>query len=177
VEAFDNKEWLTVKYYIPYILLILWLPIIGYVFVKLTKNSSFRKKYLKYCILAVIMICGIWLRWFLLTTTFQFPDSDEATIGVMSLKILRGESFLMYYGSAYAGSFDSLVSSLCFLVLGINNLALKFYPLMVSLIVVYLTYLLGSEIYNVRVGLLASLFASIGTPFMIDWSVDEFEEV
>lgn len=171
VEAFDNKEWLMVKYYTPYALVVLWLPIIAYIVVKLTKNSSFRKKYLKYCILAVIMICGVWLRWFLLSTTLQFPDSDEATIGVMSLKILRGESFLMYYGSVYAGSFDSLAASLCFLMSGVNNLALKCYPLIVSLIVMYLTYLLGSEIYNVQIGLLASLFASIGSPFMIDWSL------
>jgi len=170
-EAFDNKKWLTVKYYTPYVLLVLWLPAIVYIFVTLIKNSSFRKKYLRYCILTVIMICGIWLRWFLLNTSLQFPDADEATIGIMSLKILRGESFLMYYGTPYIGSFDSLVSSLCFSVLGVNNLALKLSPFIVSLIVVYLTYLLGSEIYNLQVGLLASLFVSIGTPFMIDWSL------
>lgn len=171
MEAFEKRIQLSIKHYLPIVILILWLPVMGYVLMKFARSPAFRKSYLHYAILSAILLAGVVLRWFLLNTTLQFPDADEATIAIMSLKILRGESFLMYYGTPYIGSFDSLMTACSFLIFGTNNLALKMYPYLVSLGGMLVVYRLGVELYSIQIGVLATLFAAIGTPFMLDWSM------
>lgn len=171
IEAFEHRHALLIKRHLPGVLLILWLPVAGYFLCKLTTQIAFRKAYLPYALLIGVLLTGISLRWLLLTTTLQFPDADEATLGIMALKMLRGESFLVSYGNAYTGSFDAILTAIFFVIFGVNNLALKLYPLVASVLVIYTTYRLGRVFYSPAVGVLAALFTAIGSPFMLEWSL------
>ena len=78
--------------------------------------------------LELIFFCllGLIPRLVLLNHNQAGIESDEAIIGLMGKHILEdGEFPIFYYGQAYMGSLEAILTSLSFKLFGISNFSLK----------------------------------------------------
>lgn len=120
-------------------------------------------------ILLLIIVLGVGLRLdFLLNSTL---DADEAIVGLMAKHLLEGgETPIFYYGQHYMGSFEALIAALLFNWFGASATVLKMVPLIFSVLLIPLTYLLGAIIGGSLGGRLAALLMAVAPGSMILWS-------
>ena len=121
--------------------------------------------------LAAILLAGLALRLWLLAHDTPTLDSDEATVGLMGLHLLRGEWTPFYWGQAYMGSLEAALVAPFLWLLGPTPLALRLAPLLVGLGFVATVYLLGRRLYTPGVGLAAAALLALGPPFFVVLSV------
>ncbi len=122
-------------------------------------------------VLVFILLLGLALRLdFLMASHFVF-DADEGIVGLMALHHSHGESMpAFYYGQAYMGSLEPFLVSLL-IGAGVPPLvALKVIPLLFSLILIYVLYLLGVEVAGRRGGIYSALLAAVAPATLILWS-------
>jgi len=87
------------------------------------------------CFLVAVVVRG-WL----IVHTNGVLAGDEAMVGIQAEHILRGEHPLYYYGQPYMGSFQMYVIAGIFLVTGPSVWAMRLEPLLISLVIVTLTW-------------------------------------
>ncbi len=121
--------------------------------------------------LAAILLAGLALRLWLLAHGTPTLDSDEATVGLMGLHLLRGEWTPFYWGQAYMGSLEAVLVAPFLWLLGPTPLALRLAPLLVGLGFIVTVYLLGRRLYSPGVGLAAAALLALGPPFFVVLSV------
>lgn len=98
-------------------------------------------------------------------------DADEAIVGLMGKHILEGRGVpTFYYGQHYMGSLEGICASIVFRLLGISSFTLQLVPLVFSLVLVYLMYLLGRSVGGVTVGRVAALLCAVPPAPLIVWS-------
>ncbi len=118
-----------------------------------------------------ILLAAFAIRWDVLQANSFAIDSDEAIVGLMARHILQGQGVpIFYYGQHYMGSLEPLLVSLSFLVFGESNFALKLVPLVFSLVLTGLVYLVGRKIGGRWCAFLAALFFALGPSPLIVWS-------
>lgn len=96
------------------------------------------------CGLALVL--ALVVRLVLLWRTQGVMDGDEATLGIQAQMILRGAWPVYYPGQAYFGSLEAYLIALVFLVSGqsASVWALRMEPLLLSLVLVVLTWRVAS---------------------------------
>lgn len=104
--------------------------------------------------LLVALLARVWL----LIHTGGVIDGDEAVAGIQAEHILRGEFPAYFYGQAYMGSLEAYLVALLFAAAGPSVWALRAEPILLSLVVVWLTWVLA--------GLLAE-FARLPAPYRL----------
>lgn len=121
--------------------------------------------------LGLLVVIGLVVRLdFLIASDFRM-DSDEAIVGLMAKHFLDGHSLpTFYYGQAYMGSFEALMAALSFALFGVSEAALKLVPLVFSLTLIPLVYLLGRSLSGVWAGRAAGLLAALPPSTLIIWS-------
>ncbi len=89
----------------------------------------------------LIMLIALALRVWLTVRTHGVIDGDEAMVGIQAEHILRGERpFPFYfYGQAYMGSLEAYLVAILFKITGPSVWALRAEPILLSLVVVWLT--------------------------------------
>lgn len=98
-------------------------------------------------------------------------DSDEAIVGLMGKHILEGRGIpTFYYGQHYMGSLEGICASIVFWFFGASSFTLQLVPLIFSLVLVYLMYLLGRSVGGVTVGRVAALLCAVPPAPLIVWS-------
>jgi hypothetical protein len=98
-------------------------------------------------------------------------DGDEAIVGLMGKHILEGKGVpVFYYGQHYMGSLEAIMASLSFFVFGMTPFSLQLVPLLWSIAMVPLVYLVGRSLMNRRVGLVAAVLMALPPPALIVWS-------
>jgi hypothetical protein len=112
-------------------------------------------------VLAAIVLLGIALRLYLLASSRLIIEADEALVGLQAFGILRGERPIFYPGQTYGGSLESYLVAGVFLLFGASPLTLKVVPFLFSVLFIVVTYLLATEIYQPRVGLLSALLVAL----------------
>jgi len=123
-----------------------------------------KKKYL-----LLILLVALSLRLGLLFSGQRYVDGDDAVVGMMAKHILtRGERPLFYYGQPYGGGhvIEAYLASLLYLLFGFSSIPLKLVPLIFSLGVITLTYLLLERFFNERVAILSGLLLAVSSPFI-----------
>ena len=113
------------------------------------------------------MLVAIAARTWLVVHTHGVIDGDEAIVGIQAGHILRGELPIYYYGQAYMGSLQAYLVALIFAVAGSSVWTLRAEPILLSLVLVYLTWRMAAALADyARLGAGArKLFMTIAALF------------
>src|SRR5262249_6120054 len=96
---------------------------------------------LLFCLLIAIVV-----RAFIVIHTQGFIDGDEALVGIQADHILRGEIPIYFYNQPYMGSLEAYIMAGIFAVVGPSVWALRAEPILLSLIVIWLTWKLAAAL-------------------------------
>lgn len=98
----------------------------------------------------LIMLIALALRVWLTVRTHGVIDGDEAMVGIQAEHILRGERpFPFYfYGQAYMGSLEAYLIAILFKIAGPSVWTLRAEPILLSLVVVWLTGKMAGALAN-----------------------------
>src|SRR6266566_2337392 len=107
------------------------------------KGSITQPSYLPllFCLLIAIVV-----RAFIVIHTQGFIDGDEALVGIQAEHILHGELPIYFYNQPYMGSLEAYIMAGIFAIVGPSVWALRAEPILLSLIVVWLTWKLASAL-------------------------------
>ncbi len=94
---------------------------------------------LVFCLLLAVVV-----RAFIVIHTQGFVDGDEALVGIQAEHILRGELPIYFYNQPYMGSLEAYIMASIFAIVGPSVWALRAEPILLSLVVVWLTWKLAS---------------------------------
>lgn len=94
---------------------------------------------LLFCLLIAVIV-----RAFIVIHTQGFIDGDEALVGIQAEHILRGELPIYFYNQPYMGSLEAYIMAGIFAIAGPSVWALRAEPILLSLVVVWLTWKLAS---------------------------------
>lgn len=112
--------------------------------------------------LALLLLLGALIRaWAALVSRFWF---DEATFGLMGRHVLQGELPVFMYGQPFMGALEAYLLAPLFVAFGASVKALETLPLLLSLGIVALVFLLGRRCVGTRVGLVAAALSSRSRP-------------
>lgn len=104
-----------------------------------TPRPSYRP--LLFCLLIALV-----LRAWLVFHTQGFIDGDEALVGIQAVHILRGELPIYFYNQPYMGSLEAYIMAAIFAIVGPSVWALRAEPILLSLVIVWLTWNLASAL-------------------------------
>ena len=98
----------------------------------------------------LIMLIALALRVWLTVRTHGVIDGDEAMVGIQAENILRGERPfpLYFYGQAYMGSLEAYLVAILFKIAGPSVWMLRAEPILLSLVVVWLTGKMADALAN-----------------------------
>ena len=107
------------------------------------KGSGTQPSYLPllFCLLIAIVV-----RAFVVIHTQGFIDGDEALVGIQAEHILRGELPIYFYNQPYMGSLEAYIMAGIFAIVGPSVWALRAEPILLSLVVVWLTWKLAAAL-------------------------------
>lgn len=136
--------------------------------------SSHRKRLL---LIGLILLLALIFRLYFLLAHSSYMDGDEAINGLMAKHILsQGDWPIFLPGQAYNGvPYQYLVAPI-FALFGVSNFTFKIVPLAISLLFVYLVYLLGKKVADNKSGIVAMLIAAFCPPFINMWNVSARSE-
>src|SRR5229473_3163961 len=97
----------------------------------------------------VCLLVAVATRVWLVVHTHGVIDGDEALVGIQAEHILRGELPAYFYGQPYLGSLETYCIALLFAIFGPSVWALRAEPILMSLILVWLTWRLASVLAGV----------------------------
>src|SRR6266704_1625553 len=89
------------------------------------------------------------VRVWLVIHTHGVIDGDEALVGIQAEHILRGELPVYFSGQPYLGSLETYCIALLFAIFGASVWVLRAEPILISLILVWLTWRLASVLAEV----------------------------
>jgi dolichyl-phosphate-mannose-protein mannosyltransferase len=118
-------------------------------------------------LLAVALLVGVLARALLVVRSNALIDGDEAMVGIQAEHILRGEFPTYFYGQVYMGSLETYLIAGFFRLFGPSSWAMRAVPVLLSLLLVYLTWRLARALLprNARsrplLAGLAALFAAV----------------
>jgi 4-amino-4-deoxy-L-arabinose transferase-like glycosyltransferase len=94
-------------------------------------------------------------------------DSDQAITGLMGVHILRGEFPIFFWGQHHAGVPESYGAAVTFFLFGISRTTLSLVPALAALGLVLALYRTGTVLFGRSAGLLAILFATVVSPYVV----------
>ncbi|WKZ56224.1 MAG: hypothetical protein QY326_05660 [Bdellovibrionota bacterium] len=122
-------------------------------------------------VLLLLVLVALVLRLDPLIASAFVIDSDEAIVGLMAKHVLEGGPIpTFYYGQHYMGSLEPLLVAAVGWMLGLDNIALKLVPLLFSLALVPLVFLIANECDGKRAGLVAALLTAAAPQSLLVWS-------
>ncbi len=116
----------------------------------------------------VVILLASLLRLLIVQKGWPALDSDEATMGLMALHILKnGAHPLVFYGQDYMGTIEAYLAALSFTVFGPGVFALRLGMVLLFALFLLSTYLLISLLYSQKAALLALCILSLGSPELL----------
>ncbi len=97
----------------------------------------------------VCLLVAAAIRVWLVIHTHGVIDGDEALVGIQAEHILRGELPVYFSGQPYLGSLETYCIALLFAIFGSSVWVLRAEPILMSLILVWLTWRLASVLAGV----------------------------
>ena len=94
----------------------------------------------------VYLLVALLLRIWLVYHTHGTVDGDEALVGIQAEHILRGEHPIYYYSQPYMGSLEAYLIALIFAIASPSVWALRTEPILLSLLIILLTWLLADAL-------------------------------
>lgn len=95
-------------------------------------------------------------------------DADMAGMGLLGLQVARGELPVFFLGQPYAGMLEAYAAAPLLLLFGTSTRALSLAPTLISLLFVWLNYIVIRDMWGRRAGLMAMLLAAV-PPYYFMW--------
>jgi hypothetical protein len=117
--------------------------------------------------LALALVAGVLARLVLVVRSNALIDGDEAMVGIQAERILRGDFPTYFFGQTYMGSLETYLIAALFRVFGPSAWAMRAVPVLLSLLLVYLTWRLAYALLprgsraTPLLARLAALFAAV----------------
>ena len=92
---------------------------------------------------ATVLVTGIALRVWIYLSVLGRPNSDESVVGLMVMHAMRGDFTTFFWGSAYGGPQEVLLSVPVFVVAGSNYLALRVVPIALTAVTALIVWRVG----------------------------------
>lgn len=96
--------------------------------------------------LLVCLLIALGVRSWLAYHTGGFIDGDEALVGIQAQHILQGQFPTYFYNQPYMGSLEAYLMAIIFAVAGSSVWTLRAEPILLSLVVVWLTWRLAGAL-------------------------------
>lgn len=93
--------------------------------------------------LALALLLSLAARVFLVARTHAMIDGDEALVGIQAERILHGQYPIYFYSQPYMGTLEAYFAAALFRIVGPSAWALRVVPILLSLLLVYLTWRLA----------------------------------
>src|SRR5262249_2252909 len=107
---------------------------------------------------ALVVLAGVVLRWFVLTHSLGVLDSDEATTGLVARHILHNsEHPVFYWSSNYGGTIEAATTAAAFFIAGSSVLVLKLMSIAWYAAACLLAWRVGTHLIDKRAGITAGL--------------------
>src|SRR5713101_8726010 len=94
----------------------------------------------------ICLLLAVIIRVWLVARTNGVIDGDEVLVGVQAEHILRGELPIYFYGQPYMGSLEAYLVALFVAIGGPSAWTLRAEPVLLSLVVVWLTWKLAAAL-------------------------------
>src|SRR5947199_8442701 len=96
--------------------------------------------------LIACLLLAVIVRMWLIVHTNGVIAWDQAEVGLQAEHILHGEHPIYYYGQPYMGSLQMYLIAGIFLLTGPSVWAIRIEPLLISLVIVFLTWCVSSAL-------------------------------
>ena len=96
--------------------------------------------------LLICLLIALGVRSWLAYHTGGFIDGDEALVGIQAQHILQGQFPTYFYNQPYMGSLEAYLMAIIFAVAGSSVWTLRAEPILLSLVVVWLTWRLAGAL-------------------------------
>lgn len=94
----------------------------------------------------ICLLIALAVRSWLAYHTLGFIDGDEALVGIQAQHILQGQFPTYFYNQPYMGSLEAYLTAIIFAVAGSSVWTLRAEPILLSLLVVWLTWRLAAAL-------------------------------
>jgi hypothetical protein len=96
--------------------------------------------------LLLCLAIGVLARAWLAYHTQGFIDGDEALVGIQAQHILQGQFPFYFYHQPYMGSLEAYIMAAIFAIAGSSVWTMRAEPILLSLVVTWLTWVLAGEL-------------------------------
>jgi 4-amino-4-deoxy-L-arabinose transferase-like glycosyltransferase len=131
---------------------------------------SRRARYAYAIVIGLTLVAAVWTRVQMLRTGVGFPDSDETVVGLMAQSIRHGEHPVFFWGQAYGGTIEPLLTAALFSVFGISRWTLKAVPIGLSVVVAFFLWRVGRRTIDEPPALFAAALSLVFPAFFLWWS-------
>jgi Dolichyl-phosphate-mannose-protein mannosyltransferase len=116
---------------------------------------------------ALAAAAGIALRVWVHRSALGIPDSDEAVVGLMVDHALHGELTTFFWGQAYGGSQEALLTAPVFWIAGSSWFTLRLVPVALSAVAAVVVWRVGRRTIGEPAAAVAGCLSWIWPPFVI----------
>ena len=113
----------------------------------------------------LVFLTGIALRVWVYRSISGTPNADEAVVGLMARHALHGEFTTFYWGQAYGGTQEVLLTVPVFLVAGSSWLALRVVPIVITAVAAVLIWRVGRRTIGEPAAAVAGAIFWLWPPF------------
>ena len=122
--------------------------------------------------LCAILLIGFLVRLHFLWITSAGIESDEAIVGLMAKHMSEGRAWpIFYYGQNYLGSFEAILTSFVFRLIGVSNFSLKCVPFIFSLFHIIAVYELACLLFGKHAARVTALCVAVPPSALLIWSL------
>ena len=115
----------------------------------------------------IAVLIGILIRLVLIISSGWRIDYDEAMVGLLGMRVLRGEFMAFIPAQATLGAIEPYLLAPLFALLGATPVTVRVLSLVLSGVYIVTTGLLARTAFDEPVGILAALLAAVAPPYML----------
>ena len=117
--------------------------------------------------IAVGTAAGVLLRVGLLRSSLGSFDGDEAVWGLMSAHVLDGEPSAFFWGQAYGGTLEALLTAPLVAVAGLHVVTVRLVPMLLSALAAVLVWRVGRRTIGEPAALAAGVLFWVWPPYLL----------
>ena len=118
-------------------------------------------------LVGLVAVAGVALRTWVYRSALGIPDSDEGVVGLMARHVLDGELSVFFWGQAFGGSHEALVTAPLFAVAGSSWLTLRLVPIVVSGVAALVVWRVGRRTIGEPAAVVAGCAMWVFPPFLV----------
>ena len=119
-------------------------------------------------------VAGIALRVWVHQSALGTPDSDEAVVGLMALHVLDGELTTFFWGQAFGGSQEAILTAPLFWIAGPSWIALRLVPVLLTAVAALVVWRVGRRTIGEPAAIVAGCLAWLWPPFLVHRLTHQF---